>query len=67
MGIDDLRKGVPLAFLLFSAPAGNKHTAAGYNTEILTKLLKEWVTALGKQNGKSFSAAIAITDTDLME
>jgi hypothetical protein len=39
MGIDENRKGIPLAFLLFSVPAGNQKTCAGYNTEIIAKLL----------------------------
>lgn len=37
MAVDEDRKGVPLAFLLFSAPSGNRFTAAGYNTSILTR------------------------------
>ncbi|KAF9030851.1 hypothetical protein BDZ89DRAFT_1132191 [Hymenopellis radicata] len=43
MGIDEDGHGVPLAFLFFSAPSGNKHTAAGYDTKILAKLLQLWV------------------------
>ena len=31
MGIDEDRKGVPLALSLFSAPTGNKATHVGYN------------------------------------
>lgn len=34
MGLDEEKKGVPLAFLLFSAPSGNKFTPAGYDTAI---------------------------------
>ena len=47
MGIDKNKKGLPLAFPLFSAPSGNRHTAAGYNTEIITKLMEAWKTSLG--------------------
>lgn len=39
MGVDKENHGVPLIFLFFSAPSGKHHTAAGYNTKILTKLL----------------------------
>lgn len=35
MGIDEANRGVPLAFFLFSAPEGNRKTAAGYNTDVL--------------------------------
>ncbi|EKM49404.1 uncharacterized protein PHACADRAFT_167239 [Phanerochaete carnosa HHB-10118-sp] len=45
----------------------NKQTSAGYDTEILTKLLREWKLALGTKNGEAFTIYIAITDTDLME
>ena len=67
MGVDENRKGVPLAFLLFSAPSGNRKTCAGYNTEIIAKLLNKWRDSLGRRNGESFEAWVAITDTDLME
>jgi len=67
MGVDEQGKGVPLAFFLFSAPSGNRHTAAGYNTEVIAHLLEEWKKSLGKQDGKAFEAWVAITDTDLME
>jgi hypothetical protein len=67
MGVDENKKGVPLAFLLFSAPSGNQHTAAGYNTEVIVKLMEEWKKSLGMWNGKAFEAWVAITDTDLME
>lgn len=67
MGLDEERKGVPLAFLFFSAPSGNRHSAAGYNTEILAKLLETWKKSLGERDGKPFEAWVAITDTDLKE
>jgi hypothetical protein len=67
MGVDERGKGVPLTFLLFSAPSGNRHTAAGYNTEVITRLIGEWKKSLGKRDGKAFEAWVAITDTDLME
>ncbi|KAF8197588.1 hypothetical protein BJ912DRAFT_1078958 [Pholiota molesta] len=42
MGVDEKNHGVPLSLLLFSAPAGNRATQAGYNTDILDELLSQW-------------------------
>ncbi|KZT02331.1 uncharacterized protein LAESUDRAFT_662002 [Laetiporus sulphureus 93-53] len=67
MAIDEERKGIPLAFLQFSAPSGNHHTAAGYNTEVLERLLKKWKNSLEKSRSGPFMVYVAITDTDLME
>ena len=68
MGIDEQGKGVPLVFLLFSAPTGSQATHAGYDTEILKKLMQEWVVALGTgPQGEGFCPKIAITDTDTKE
>jgi hypothetical protein len=67
MGLDEERRGVPLAFLLFSAPTGNRQTSAGYNTDIITQLLRKWRESLGKRDGEVFIPLVAITDTDLIE
>ncbi len=72
MGVDERGHGVPVAFFLFSAPSGNKKTDAGYNTEILEKLLLRWKTTLDAAAFKpsreaSFTPKVAITDTDLKE
>ena len=67
MGIDENKHGIPLSFLFFSAPSGNRKTNAGYNTEILVKLLHAWKTSLGSPNNVSFNVHVAITDTDLKE
>ncbi|KAJ7735193.1 hypothetical protein B0H16DRAFT_1731455 [Mycena metata] len=73
MVVDEDRKGVPVAFLMFSAPSGNKQSSSGYNTEILTKLLREWKTSLTKCAqrhgfpGVVFCPYTCITDTDLKE
>jgi hypothetical protein len=73
MVIDENRKGVPVAFLMFSAPTGNKQSSAGYDTAILTKLIRKWrdsVTACGHLHsfaGEVFCPYTAITDTDLKE
>ncbi|KAJ7681659.1 hypothetical protein B0H17DRAFT_834772, partial [Mycena rosella] len=71
MVIDENRKGVPVAFLMFSAPTGNKQSSSGYNTEILTKLIGAWqdsLTRCGARHGFSgviFNPFTCITDTDL--
>ncbi|KAJ7015879.1 hypothetical protein C8F04DRAFT_1363278 [Mycena alexandri] len=65
--------GIPVAFLLFSAPTGNKQSSAGYNTAILTKLLQAWKDSLTRCahlhgfTGIIFNPFSAITDTDLKE
>ena len=75
---DENRKGVPLAFFLFSAPTGNKATHAGYNTEILKELLSHWHNNLNRferelrdkpsgSKSESFMPYIAVTDTDTKE
>lgn len=67
MGIDSAGKGVPLAFLLFLAPTGNRATHAGYDTGILKELLTSWKSSLGKKDSEDFCPKIAITDTDTKE
>lgn len=61
------QKGIPLVFLMFSAPSGNKFIPAGYDTAILTELLLKWKLSLGVRDGAAFHSPIAITDTDLKE
>jgi hypothetical protein len=73
MAVNKNRKGIPIAFLMFSAPTGNKQSSAGYDTAILTKLLTKWrdsLTDCGHRYlfpGVVFSPCTAITDTDLKE
>ncbi|KAI0699012.1 hypothetical protein BC835DRAFT_1405247 [Cytidiella melzeri] len=67
MGIDEKNRGIPLAFLLFSAPGSNQKTAAGYDTDVLTRLLNAWRLAMSSQDNEEFEVWVAITDTDLME
>ena len=67
MGVDEQNRGVPLAFLLFSAPSNNQQTSAGYNTEVLERLLGAWQQSMGSRNGEDFEPWVAITDTDLAE
>ncbi|KIJ41571.1 hypothetical protein M422DRAFT_780303 [Sphaerobolus stellatus SS14] len=70
MGIDEKRHGVPVVLFLFSAPTGSQATHAGYDTDILTELLRSWVLELGKGiNSKktAFCPKVAITDTNTKE
>ncbi|KAJ6582512.1 hypothetical protein DFH09DRAFT_1360400 [Mycena vulgaris] len=73
MVVDGNKKGIPVAFLLFSAPPGNKQSSAGYDTAILAKLIHAWTTSLTKCGhlygfaGIVFNPFTAITDTDLKE
>ncbi|KAJ7856493.1 hypothetical protein B0H14DRAFT_3136050 [Mycena olivaceomarginata] len=73
MTVDENKKGIPVAFLLFSAPAGNKQSSSGYDTAILTKLLRKWSESLNRcahrhgHPGVAFKPMSAITDTDLKE
>lgn len=67
LAVDDHRKGVPIAFFLFSAPTGNRATQAGYNTEILHDLLSRWKIHLSHGSKELFTPFVAITDTDTKE
>ncbi|KAH9942659.1 hypothetical protein B0H21DRAFT_710230 [Amylocystis lapponica] len=70
LGVDENRKGVPLALFLFSAPTGNRATQAGYNTAILQRLLSKWKEHLTSQSPREdtvFTPFVAITDTDTKE
>lgn len=66
MAIDSDGHGVPLAFLLFSAPTGNRQTSAGYDTAILTTMLGKWRLWL-ERDGRRFEPLVVITDTDTKE
>ncbi|KAL0062929.1 hypothetical protein AAF712_010191 [Marasmius tenuissimus] len=67
LGTDEDRHGVPLAFLLFSAPSGNKLTSSGYDSVILAKLLKSFKDGMEQGESREFSVPVASTDTDLKE
>lgn len=67
MAIDKEYRGVPLPFFLFLAPSGNAQTSSGYNTEILTKLLRAWKKDMDHHQKGPFTLHVAITDTYLKE
>lgn len=51
----------------YSLPSKNRFTTDRYNTGILARLLGKWKSSLGQRNGHSFSAKVAITDSDSKE
>jgi hypothetical protein len=59
--------GIPVGWLLFSAPGGNRNTCAGYNADILRCLLGKWRDALGYRNGEPFKVVTPMIDTDHKE
>ncbi|KAF5367007.1 hypothetical protein D9758_003847 [Tetrapyrgos nigripes] len=65
MGIDENRKGLPIAIFLFSAPLGAQATHANYDREILYELLKSWKDHLEKKFSTAFTPTCIITDTDV--
>jgi MULE transposase domain len=70
MGLDHQGKGLPVAMFLFSAPAGVLATHAGYDTQVLTHLLKTWKDWLSSRElarNRVFEPRVAITDTDAKE
>ncbi|KAJ7588293.1 hypothetical protein C8J56DRAFT_1026242 [Mycena floridula] len=68
MGIDDEGHSVPLSFIFFSAPSENRHTAAGYNTDVLERLIEKRKVSIKKFGGdRKFCLWVAGTDTDLKE
>ena len=67
LGIDEQNKGVPLTFLMFSAPSGSRATHASYDMDILIELLNQWRSSLGLKNGIAFCPKVAITDTNTKE
>jgi hypothetical protein len=69
MGVDDNKKGVPVAFFLFSAPTGTRATHAGYNSEILGHLFDTWKTSMSVHpvTKETFHPTTAITDCDFRE
>ncbi|KAF7790324.1 hypothetical protein EIP86_001278 [Pleurotus ostreatoroseus] len=67
MGIDEKKRGVPLAFMLFSARSEAKQASASYDSETIQRLLTAWKTKLGSREDQVFTPYVAITDTDLVE
>lgn len=54
MGIDEEKRGVPLAFLLFSARADAKQSSSSYDSALLKRLLQMWTREMGSRKGEVF-------------
>lgn len=67
MAIDDDRKGIPLAFFIFSAKSGAQATHSSYSTEILQKLVLLWRQHLERKKNSVFVPFVVITDNDTRE
>lgn len=68
LAVNSNKKGVPIAFLFFSAPSGATQTSANYNTAILTKLLNKWKDHCSlMRDNVTFAPRVVITDTDTRE
>jgi len=69
MVTDEENKGLPVAFLIFSAPSRNCATHAGYNTKILAELLGFWNNHLEhhSRSNEPFKPFVRMTDTDMKE
>ncbi len=68
MVVDDSRRGLPVAFFLFSVATGTRATHAHYKTDNISKLLRKWKDHLELQrNGEEFCPVVAITDMDTKE
>ena len=65
--INEEKKGLPIAFFVFSALSGAQATHASYDTDVLQHLLQSWKsrvkTALPDNH---FEPLIAITDNDIL-
>ncbi|KAK7050167.1 hypothetical protein R3P38DRAFT_3306410 [Favolaschia claudopus] len=68
MVLDDQQKGLPVAFMLFTAKKDAKAVHADYNKELLKDLLCKWKSGMGvNEKGESFDARVAATDNDARE
>lgn len=67
MSINEDRKGIPLAFFLFSAKSGAQATHASYNTEVLHRLVFFWRPYLEARANKLFLPKVFNTDNDTRE
>ncbi|BGP50138.1 hypothetical protein JCM10450v2_006049 [Rhodotorula kratochvilovae] len=66
--IDERKRGIPVGFLLFSAPRSSAFTAGSYDAAILAQMLNAWKGFLETVgHGQSFLPRLATTDTDFKE
>ncbi|EJF55564.1 hypothetical protein DICSQDRAFT_73485, partial [Dichomitus squalens LYAD-421 SS1] len=70
MVIDEAYKGIPVAYILFSAKeeTSERGVHADYNKHLLTQLLSHWSTAMGTNpEGVQFQPQVAVSDNDIKE
>ncbi|TFK20876.1 hypothetical protein FA15DRAFT_564641, partial [Coprinopsis marcescibilis] len=68
MVIDDNGKGIPVAFIVFTARKSAKAAHADYNTALLTRHLQMFKEKIGKSpSGEDLTFLVANTDNDTRE
>ncbi|KAJ7656078.1 hypothetical protein DFH06DRAFT_1328908 [Mycena polygramma] len=68
MVLDENKKGLPIAFFIFTAKKEAKAVHADYNSELITELLEEFKVGMGtNEAGETFNLHCAITDNDPRE
>ncbi|KAJ7149105.1 hypothetical protein C8R46DRAFT_916478, partial [Mycena filopes] len=68
MVLDDENKGLPIAFILFTAKKETKAVHADYDKIILEELLKQFKAAMGTNDaGEEFDPVVGSTDNDPRE
>ncbi|TFK60149.1 hypothetical protein BDN72DRAFT_779776, partial [Pluteus cervinus] len=68
MAIDENGKGIPIAFMIFTARKEAQATHASYDTQILDRLLQKFRLGMGQNDeGEEFQIAVATTDNDARE
>lgn len=64
MALDENRKGIPIAKIVFSATPNAKATHADYNGPLVQGLIEKWQVELGTPQGEAFEFCVGMTDND---
>jgi hypothetical protein len=65
MTIDNHYKGIPIAYMIFTAHTDAKAIHVDYNTALMEKLIRLYINSMGMNLcGKQFCPSVAITDYD---
>jgi hypothetical protein len=68
MALDDENKGLPVAFMMFTAKKQTKAVHADYDKALLEEQLKLWKEGMGKNDaGELFEVTVGSTDNDPRE
>jgi hypothetical protein len=68
MAIDEHYKGIPIAYIVFTARADAKAIHADYDTALMEKLIGLYVKGMGmNSHGEQFCPSIAVTNYDKRE